>query len=58
MIVMPLIKSLRKEDEARIWTFAWTHMFNTLKQWLVSTPILIQPDWKNEFYIYTYIDIY
>ena len=55
MIVMPLTKSLRKEDEDPIWTFAWTQMFNTIKQRLVSTPILIQPDWKNELYIYIYI---
>ena len=37
-----------KGDEAPVWTTT----FNTLKRKLVTAPILIPPNWKNEFKIY------
>ena len=52
IIAMPLIELLKKGDEAPVWTSACTYTFNTLKRKLVSTPILVPPNWNKEFHIF------
>ena len=52
VIVMPLTKLLKKDDEVSVWNSACTHAFNTLKRKFVSAPILIPPNWEKKFHIF------
>ena len=49
---MPLTELLKKTDTPPVWTSACTNAFNTLKRKLVTTPILIPPNWEKDFHIY------
>uniref|UniRef100_A0A8R1EJ67 RNA-directed DNA polymerase n=1 Tax=Caenorhabditis japonica TaxID=281687 RepID=A0A8R1EJ67_CAEJA len=51
-IAEPLTK-LNKKDQPFIWTTSQQHAFDTLKELLVSKPILSYPNYEKEFHIFT-----
>ena len=54
MICLPLTNLLKKTEEgvSPEWTPECTEAFETLKQKLVTAPILITPDWTKLFHVY------
>ena len=53
-ICQPLTNLLKKptEDTEPVWTHECTVAFETLKQKLLTSPILIPPDWNKMFHVY------
>jgi hypothetical protein len=50
-ITAPL-ENILKKDETFQWTPECDEAFDTLKEKLITTPILIFPNWENEFHIH------
>ena len=51
-IALPLTQLLKKSELPLVWTPSCTKAFETLKQRLISAPILIPPNWENDFDVY------
>jgi hypothetical protein len=51
-LALPLIQLLKKSELPPVWTPSCTKAFHTLKQKLVSAPILVPPNWDKDFDVY------
>ena len=51
-IALPLTQLLKKSELPLVWTPSCTKAFETLKQRLISAPILIPPNWEKYFVVY------
>jgi hypothetical protein len=50
-ITTPMEKLLKKDCQFH-WTKECQHRFNTMKQKMVTAPILVFPDWSKEFHVH------
>lgn len=54
---MSLTKLVKRPDSPPSWISICTNAINTLKRKLITTSILIPPDWDKDFYIYVVASI-
>jgi hypothetical protein len=50
-ITKPMEKLLKKDSNFQ-WTEEFQESFDTLKQKMITTPILVFPDWSKEFHVH------
>jgi hypothetical protein len=53
-IIAPMEKLLKKEAKFQ-WNEECQQGLDTLKQKMVTTPILVFPDWKKEFHVHVVV---